>query len=404
MKILVFAHSFEIGGTQVNAIELAAALRDAHGHEIVVFATPGPMVAAVEAKGLRFVPAPRASTHPSFARMLALRDLIRTECPDLIQVWDWPQCLDAFFDAHLLLRIPVVVTDQSMGVSRILPKTLPTTFGTPELVDRARALGRSQLEMIPPPVNIHSNAPGAVNPAEFRERFAVQPGQITLITVSRLTRWMKAESITRTIDVIGKIASNVPVRFVVVGDGDARERLQRQAHDVNSAVGREAVLLTGPMVDPRPAYAAADIVIGMGASALRGMAFMKPVVIVGERGFCAPFDPSTADAFYYKGIYGLGDGDPGNRRLFEIINDLVHNPERFDTLGRFSREFVVQHFAVETIAARLDAFMRQTISRPGKFHAAAVDGARTAAVLFGQLLVRRPSTTEDRDVAVIAPR
>jgi hypothetical protein len=404
MKVLVFAHSLEIGGTQVNAIELAAALRDVHKHDVLMFATPGPMLSAIEAKGLRFVPAPAASTHPSLARMRALRKVIRDERPDLIQAWDWPQCLDAFFDAHLLLRIPMVVTDQAMGVSRILPKTLPTTLGTPELADRARAAGRWPLEVIPPPVNIQSNAPGAVDPQAFREQFAIDPSHITLVTVSRLTRWMKSESVIRTIDVVGRLASTVPVRFLIVGDGGAREELVRLANKVNCAVGRDAVVLTGALVDPRPAYAAADIVIGMGASALRGMAFMKPVVIVGERGFCAPFDPSTADDFYYKGIYGLGDGDPRNQRLLEIINGLVQNPERFTTLGRFSREFVVQHFAVETIAARLDAFMRQTMSRPGKFHAAAVDGARTAAVLFGQLLARRPSTTEDRDVPVIASR
>ena len=39
MKILVFAHHLEIGGTQVNAIEISAALRDLHGHDVVLFAT-----------------------------------------------------------------------------------------------------------------------------------------------------------------------------------------------------------------------------------------------------------------------------------------------------------------------------------------------------------------------------
>jgi hypothetical protein len=53
MKILVFAHHLEIGGTQVNAIEISAALRDLHGHNVVLFATPGPMVKLIEKKGLR---------------------------------------------------------------------------------------------------------------------------------------------------------------------------------------------------------------------------------------------------------------------------------------------------------------------------------------------------------------
>ena len=96
MKILVFAHRLELGGTQVNAIELAAALRDLHGHQVVLFATPGPMVKLVNEKGLRLLPAPDARLHPSPGRMHALRAAVRQERPDRIHVWDWWQCLEAF--------------------------------------------------------------------------------------------------------------------------------------------------------------------------------------------------------------------------------------------------------------------------------------------------------------------
>jgi hypothetical protein len=86
--------------------------------------------------------------------------------------------------------------------------------------------------------------------------------------------------------------------------------LERLANKVNGELRRPAVAVAGATLDPRPAYAAADIVVGMGGSALRGMAFGKPVVIVGERGFSAPFTPETADFFYYNGIYGLGTVRP----------------------------------------------------------------------------------------------
>ena len=49
--------------------------------------------------------------------------------------------------------------------------------------------------------------------------------------------------------------------------------------------GRQVVLLTGEIADPRSAYAAADVVVGQGGSALRGMAFGKPLIVVGEEGF-----------------------------------------------------------------------------------------------------------------------
>ena len=81
MKILVFAHRLEVGGTQVNAIELSAMLRVRHGHDVVLFATPGPMLEYANEKRLRFIPAPDASVHPSFARRRALRQAIRQERP-----------------------------------------------------------------------------------------------------------------------------------------------------------------------------------------------------------------------------------------------------------------------------------------------------------------------------------
>ena len=76
VKILVFAHRLEVGGTQVNAIELSATLRDRHGHDVVLVATPGPMLAVAQEKKLRYIPAPDASVHPSLARGRALRRAI----------------------------------------------------------------------------------------------------------------------------------------------------------------------------------------------------------------------------------------------------------------------------------------------------------------------------------------
>ena len=138
MKILVFAHQLEIGGTQVCAIQLTAALRDLHGHDVVLFATPGPAVKLAEQNGLRYLPAPDAFVHPSPARMRALREAVRHEKPDLIHVWDWFQCLDAYYIEHLLMRVPVLVTDMMMILTRVLPKALLTTFGIPELVDQPK--------------------------------------------------------------------------------------------------------------------------------------------------------------------------------------------------------------------------------------------------------------------------
>lgn len=140
------------------------------------------------------------------------------------------------------------------------------------------------------------------------------------------------------------------------------------------------MVLTGALLDPRLAYAAADIVVGMGGSALRGMAFGKPVVIVGEKGFSAPLTPETAESFYFKGICGLGDDSPGTTRLATDIRGLAEHPDQLPALEEFSRQFVVRHFSLEAVCARLVKICQIAVSELPQLHVAVVDALRTAAV------------------------
>jgi glycosyltransferase involved in cell wall biosynthesis len=191
---------------------------------------------------------------------------------------------------------------------------------------------------------------------------------------------MKAESLRRTINAVRVLGRDYPLRLAVVGDGEIRAELQHLADAANAELGRPAVVLTGALLDPRPAYAGADIVVGMGGSALRGMAFGKPVIIVGEKGFSALLAVHTAESFHYKGIYGVGDGPDGNQRLVADIRALAERPQVLPSLGAFSRKFVLDHFALETVAARLAGFLRAAFEERTRFHVAAADGLRTAAV------------------------
>lgn len=395
MKLLVCAHRLEIGGTQTNAIELAAALRDRHGYDVVLFATPGPLRQRVEELGLRLLPAPDAAVHPSPARIRALRAAVRQERPDLLHAWDWWQCLDAYYGIHLPLRVPLLVTDMMMDLTRLLPKAVPTTFGIPVLVEQARAAGRRWVELLLPPVAVDHNAPGAVAVAAdaFRQRYALKADDITLVTVSRLSHWMKADSLHRSLAAVRCLGRELPLRLLIVGDGLARAELARQAQQINAELGRAAVTLTGMLVDPRPAYAAADIVIGMGGSALRAMAFGKPVIVVGEQGFALPFDASTAATFYYQGLYGRGDGDPANASLQSAIRTLASQPGQHPALGQYARQFVLRHYALETVSARLAGFCERAVNETIPWPVAALDGLRTAGVYLRE----RRFLTRSRD-------
>ena len=122
MKMFVFAQHLEIGGTQVSSIELAAALRDVHGFDVVLFAGPGPMTKLVEKKNLRLFRAPRrVSTHHQHASVLFVV-LYGKNVRILFMSGIGGSAYDAYYALHLRLRLPMVVTDMMMRLTRLLPK------------------------------------------------------------------------------------------------------------------------------------------------------------------------------------------------------------------------------------------------------------------------------------------
>lgn len=349
MKLLVSAQRLQIGGTQTNAIEMAAALRDQHGFDVVFWAASGPMVNLVRQKKLRYVEAPDVRVHPSLSRMKALERLLAKEKPDLIHAWDWWQGLDAYLMGYLAHRVPLLVSDMMLELTRVLPTSLPTTFGTPMVVDAAAKAGWHNAHLLLPPVDIDKNAPGIVDGSTFRRAIGLENEDIAIVVISRLAVG-KTESITQAIEVVRDLPQESRLRLVVVGDGSERGSLEQIAAKCNAHLGRRAVILTGSIIDPRPAYAAADIVIGMGGSALRGMAFAKPVIIVGEPGFAKVFSPYTRAAIHSTGMYGWRDLDPSTRRLKAALTELatMDSAARFN-LGQFGREYVVSNYSLDVV-------------------------------------------------------
>jgi hypothetical protein len=310
--------------------------------------------------------------------MRALSRVVGEQKPDRIWAWEFLPVIDAYCAVHLPMGIPLVVSIMTMDMKCPLPRLLPTTFGTPELLQQATAMGYRHATLLVPPVDITANSPGAVDPKAFRRQHGIEDGELALVTVSRLAESMKAESITRTIDAVRLLSGELPVRFLLVGDGTARSRLEQLARQTNAALGRPAVVITGAHLDPRPAYAAADIVIGMGGSALRGMAFSKPVIVVGERGFSETLTPETAAAFHHRGMFGHGTGDSGNQSLIRSIRELAGNAERRSALGEFSRQFVCRHYDLRSHAAQMATLLRSTEALPPWQPLSVADGLHVA--------------------------
>src|SRR5215469_332867 len=109
MRIIVYPHAMEIGGSQLNAIQLAGAVRD-RGHEVIVVAEPGPLVDVVRELDLEHVPIPEKRRRPSFPVARLLTKLVRERSVDVVHGYEWPPAVEAFYGPRLRLGTPVIAT------------------------------------------------------------------------------------------------------------------------------------------------------------------------------------------------------------------------------------------------------------------------------------------------------
>jgi glycosyltransferase involved in cell wall biosynthesis len=353
MRLLVYPNSMEIGGSQLNAVELAAALRD-RGHEVVVYSEPGPLVDKVRELGLDHVPRLASRIRPGPATALDLRRVVTALGIDVIHGYEWPPILEAYAAASTCRgRAVAVGTVMSMSVAPFIPSSLPLVVGTANIRDRSSAVRRGPVVLLEPPVDTRANHPDAVfHPPHPVDHAGSSVPQV--VVVSRIVRELKLEGILTAVGAVGQIASRRPVRLIIVGDGAAFGDVAAAARRVNETVGSEVVVLTGETPDPRWAYSSADICLGMGGSALRALAFAKPLVVQGEAGFFELLTPDTAEMFLKQGWYGVAGvgSSAAQQRLVGLLNRLLDDQGLRETLGRFGRRLVHERFSLEGAAAK----------------------------------------------------
>ena len=103
VKLLVAPHDLSIGGSQINAIDLAAGAAEA-GHDVVVYGVPGRSSSSSRPAASSSSPRARCSTAPRPRAIAQLAVARRAGELDLIHAYEWPPCLDAYYGAHLGAR------------------------------------------------------------------------------------------------------------------------------------------------------------------------------------------------------------------------------------------------------------------------------------------------------------
>lgn len=354
--VLVQLNSLAIGGTQINAVDFAVAVRP-HGYDSILVGPrdtrpegPSLMELAAE-RGVIVEPFDRASGGV-IGRANALTERVRSLGADLVHVYaSGGDARSAFWGPCLAARRPLVQTVYEMDVGPEVYRHTPLVIGTGYLRDDLRDRpGRTVL--ISPPVDLVRDAPNALCTKKFVETLGIPAGQRRVVLVSRLDEDMKALSIETAIKAIARL-SNADVALVVVGTGDAERRLRALGADVDRESGKPMVVFTGPLTDPRPAYACADIALGMGGSAARALAFGRPLVVQGQFGRSEVFTPIAADDLFRRSFWSdTAPSDPVGELVIHLQR-LLADPAERHMLGSYGREFATSRFGLEEMATRL---------------------------------------------------
>lgn len=400
MKILVYPHDLAIGGSQLNAIEIAAAVQQ-RGHSVAVLGSRGQLETRIAELGLELIELPAPGRRPSPRVARGIRRLIAEREIDVVHGYEWPPALESLMACHGS-RATAVSTVLSMSVAPFLPKDMPLMVGTEQIAEAELTFGRSTVALMEPPVDTRLNSPQIELPVEnFATDWGLRPGDRTMVIVSRLAHEMKLEGILAAMSAVAEMSATVPVQLLIAGAGPAEAEVRQHADAVNQTVGERCVVLTGELQDPRCAYAVADVVLGMGGSALRGMAFGKPLIVQGEQGYWKTLTPVTLHEFLWQGWYGVGTGAVHSvsqlrSELEPLLQDAAHRTE----LGDFALATLRSRFSLDAAAANQIDFYEKAIrggSRSGGTCGANLaSAARFAAYKTSRLMARwRRSVTAD---------
>ena len=361
LSIVIGLEGLALGGCPINAIDLARTLRR-RGHRLAVFAIDEPVKVSLlpyaERAGFEVTLLPTRASGPS--RALQIHRFASAENADVIHVfgpWLGPA---AWAAAAFGARRTATVTNWTMENVSYTPSGMPMIVGTRGLQREAESTHRGPVPLMEPPVDLDADRPDPAAGAAFRRQHGLRDDEIVAVSVSRLDSDLKAEGIGYAIDALAQL--DLPaLRLVIVGDGNAQDILHRHAEAVNSSLGRQAVILTGAMIDPRAAYDAADVTLGMGGSAIRCLAHGKPLVVLGLNGFARTFAPATIDYFYDAGFFGEEGGTDPIMHLAGEIQALL-SLRRRQELGRFGLAEVRLRFGLEAGADKLEAIYRTALA------------------------------------------
>jgi glycosyltransferase involved in cell wall biosynthesis len=352
MRILVVPKNLEVGGSQLTAVRIAAALTQ-RGHDVLVASPPGPANHHLAVEGIRIaeIPPPRNRVR----RLEALIGIKRDHGSETIHAYEMRSIMEACLASLRDPPVPILGTIMSTRVPWYLPESVSLTVGMPNLAEFTSRWRKGSTTLIEPPVE------GLQVSDESRSHRPSGSGRPRIVLVSRLVEPFKREGILRVIAAMRTLGQQGFV-LEIIGDGPARTLFEGAARPVNEGAPTPIVRFLGEHLEARFAISSADVVVGNGLSVMQGVMMGRPSVVVGREGFSTVVDSNSLPGLMDRGFYGVGDGIDTEDPLPEQIH-LAMSPTRESELaelagqieGRYGLTAVTQRFEAELDRVRRES-------------------------------------------------
>ena len=377
-KILIAAMSLDLGGAETHVVELTRGLL-ARGHDVTVISAGGVFVEELSAAGAKHYWAPLDKRKPKdMAKALgALSFLIKNErfeivhaharipaflCGIMRRFYKFRFITTAHwqFDARGLDKKLSNWGEHTLAVSDDIRDYLISTYKLPE----------SRITVTVNGIDTNKFSP-AVSGDKIRRELEIPGSAPVLMFVGRMDHTESAPTATINALIDGAEELNARVkglRIVLVGGGTREQEFMEKAAAVNSAVGRNMIILTGKRTDIPDVLAAADLFVGVSRSALEAMSIGLPVILAGNEGYLGLYEEPLLERAVNTNFCCRGEAKTDTARL---TNDIAQFFDGFGKpawdgqaarLGAFGRETVVKYYSVARMVGDCEAVYEGSVS------------------------------------------
>lgn len=343
-----------IGGAGIYLLNYLAA-RDRETFDVAVVLPKNAALSPLAAeRGARVIEAETIADRSfSTESVRELTDLFKRERPALIHTH---ASLSARIAAKRL-GIPVVHTRHCLEEPHRFPKNLLYRFINNRLSDRVIAvshaveenllqdgIARKKLRMIYngiPPQPQYSDAERSA----FRAEFGIAPNTIAVGIVARLEEVKNHELFLQAAEIAAQKQERLV--FLIVGEGSLESTLREKAAALSADIR-----FVGYQTEVARVFAALDIAVlcshreALSLSLLEAMAQERAVVSTRSGG---------PEELIQDGENGLLCENHDPDALAAAILSLAEDENRRQTMGKFGKRFVDEHFAVADMAKKIEA-------------------------------------------------